>query len=116
VLPPPAAAPVQTQRPVVAAPNVAAPPPPRPVAERDGDIVVPGVVERQVPAPNGDPRSVAERTADIRAWDRCVTRVQSSYESDPTRPQLDTPEDVCSQSLGMANRNAVPDSRSQRRR
>lgn len=102
--------------PPVAASDVAAPPPPRTAPQQDdGEIVVPGVVQRQVPPPNGDPRSVAERAADIRAWDRCVTRVQSAGDGDPTRPQLDTPEEVCSHSLGMASRTAVPDSRQPRR-
>lgn len=111
-LPPPQA----SNAPPVAAANVAAPPPPRVAPPQDdGEVVVPGVVQRQVPPPNGDPRSVAERAADIRSWDRCVTRVQSAGESDPTRPQLDSPEEVCSRSLGMASRTAVPDSRQPRR-
>jgi hypothetical protein len=100
----------------VAAPDVsiATPPPPRPAAP-DGDIVVRGEYEGQVPPPEGDFRSRAQRNEDIRAWDRCVTQVQSSFESDPMRPQLDTPEEYCSRSLGMADRNAVPDSRLRRR-
>lgn len=76
-----------------------------------GDIVVPGQVERQVPAPAGDPRSTAERMADIRAWDRCVMQVQGRGDGDPTRPQLDTPEELCRSELGMASRTAVPASR-----
>lgn len=82
----------------------------------NGDVVVPGSRERQVPAPGGDPRSNAERMQDIRAWDRCVMNVQAAGEADPMRPQLTTPEDYCSQSLGMANRTAVPQSRLERRR
>jgi hypothetical protein len=73
-----------------------------------GDIVVPGQVERQVPAPDGDPRSTAERMADIRAWDRCVMQVQGQASADPMRPQLELPEEVCRNELGMANRTAVP--------
>jgi hypothetical protein len=100
-------------------------PPPAPVAEEeeiqtaslsDDDVVVPGVRERQVQAPNGDPRSNAERMQDIRAWDRCVMSVQGAAEADPLRPQLVTPEDYCSQSLGMAERTSVPQSRLERRR
>lgn len=83
---------------------------------RRGDIVVPAERERQVPVPNGDPRSSAERMQDVRAWDRCVTNVQSAFESDPMRPQLESPEEYCSQSLGMANRNSIPLSRQERRR
>ena len=103
----PAAAPV-------AAPDVSAPAPtPRP-ASSGNDIVVPGEPERQVPPPQGDPRSLGERMEDIRAWDQCVTAVQAAFESDPMRPQLETPEDYCSHSLGMASRNAVPESRRRR--
>lgn len=86
-------------------------------ASRSGDdVVVPGVRERQVPAPGGDPRSNAERMQDIRAWDQCVMRVQGAAEADPLRPQLVTPEDYCSQSLGMANRTSIPQSRLERPR
>lgn len=81
----------------------------------DENVVVPGARERQVPAPGGDPRSNAERMQDIRAWDRCVMRVQSAAEADPMRPQLETPEDYCRESLGMADRMAVPQSRLERR-
>jgi hypothetical protein len=113
-LPPPAPAPVQAQQPSVAAPNVAAPPPPAPrqTASNEGDetVVVRGQIERQVEAPDGDPRTTEERMAHIRAWDRCVMRAQGAAESDPNRVQLDTPEDLCRESLGMANRNAIPTS------
>jgi hypothetical protein len=81
----------------------------------DNGAVVRGQVERQVPAPGGDPRSTAERMQDINAWDRCVTHVQAAYERDPMRPQLQSPEEYCAQSLGMTNREAVPASRSERR-
>lgn len=80
------------------------------------DIIVPGVRERQVQPPRGDPRSTSERMTDIRAWDQCVTRVQAAFESDPMSPQLDSPEEYCSESLGMTNRDAVPLSRTERRR
>ncbi|HRE43860.1 MAG TPA: hypothetical protein PKY87_07795 [Terricaulis sp.] len=103
--------------PQVAAPGVTvnAPPTPNPAEPQrtanGGDIVVPGQQERQVPVPDGDPRSASERMADIRAWDRCVTQVQRRADSDPTRPSFDVPEDVCRSELGMANRNAVPNRR-----
>jgi hypothetical protein len=80
------------------------------------DIVVPGVRERQVRPPPGDARSDAERMEDINAWDRCVTHVQAAYERDPLRPQLTSPEEYCSESLGMANRTAIPLSRQERQR
>ncbi len=82
----------------------------------DNTVVVPGVRERQVQAPDGDPRSNAERMQDIRAWDRCVMRAQAAGEADPLRPQLVMPEDYCRESLGMANRLAVPASRLERQR
>jgi len=106
-------APPQQAAPPVAAANVAAPPaPPPPRRDADDDeIVVPGGVEQQVPAPAGDPRTAAQRMADIRRWDQCVTRVQARAEADPMRPQLEMPEDYCSEALGMTDRLAVPDSR-----
>jgi hypothetical protein len=111
VTPPP------SRLPPVAAPSVAAPVSAPPVTPNPDDdtVVVPGQVERQVRAP-ADPRSASERMQDINAWDRCVTHVQAAFESDPMRPQLDSPEDYCSQSLGMANRTAVPESRRSTRR
>lgn len=116
--PPPAAAPApapqQAPAPNVAAPDVSvATPAPAPQQTQGrsgggGDIVVPGQVERQVPVPDGDPRSTAERMADIRAWDRCVMQVQGQASADPMRPQLEMPEDFCREELGMADRTAVP--------
>lgn len=105
---PPAAAPGAA--PGIVAPGVQAPPAPRPEPPR-GDIVVPGQVERQVTPPAGDPRSAAERATDIRNWDRCVMQAQNMGEADPTRPALDSPEELCSRELGMANRTAVPNAR-----
>ena len=105
--------------PQAAAPDVAAPPPTQPrraQAEPDDTIVVPGQREQQVRPPAGDPRSTAQRMEDVRAWDRCVIAVQSAAESDPMRPELTTPEEYCRQSLGMANRLAVPESRRERQR
>ena len=111
VAPPPSTAVVA---PPVAAPSVAAPAAERPPPRRnDEDIVVPGT-PRQI-TPPGDPRTASERMQDINSWDRCVTHVQAAYESDPMRPQLQTPEEYCAQSLGMANRDAIPISRQSRR-
>ena len=81
----------------------------------DDGAVVRGQIERQVRPPAGDPRSTAERMQDINSWDRCVTHVQAAYERDPMRPQLQSPEEYCAQSLGMTNREAIPESRTQRR-
>lgn len=123
--PTPAPAPATIARPTpTPAPAAAAPAPtPAPANERgtfnpnpqDDEVVVPGQRERQI-TPPGDPRSTSERMEDIRAWDRCVMTVQNAYERDPMRPQLDSPEQYCSRSLGMANRDAVPMSRQERRR
>lgn len=103
------------------APEAAAPAPQAapPVASasqpNDEEVIVPGARERQVRSPDGDPRSNAERMEDIRAWDRCVMRVQAAGSADPLRPQLVMPEEYCRESLGMANRTAVPQSRLERR-
>lgn len=119
--PPPTPAPQRTQAPPAVAPQVTAPPSagPAPTAPRaqasDDDVVVQGQEQTQVPPPAGDPRSNEERRADIRSWDQCVSQVQSAFDSDPMRPQLTTPEEYCSQSLGMADRGSVPVSRRQRR-
>ncbi|MBL8545372.1 MAG: hypothetical protein JNL81_02855 [Hyphomonadaceae bacterium] len=115
--PPPVAAP-PVVAPPVAAPQVTAPPPSQPLRARSDrdDIVVPGQVETQVRPPNGDPRSNEERRADVRSWDQCITQVQGAFDSDPMSPQLTTPEEYCSQSLGMSDRTSVPIGRQQRRR
>jgi len=105
VAPPPPAAPT-----TVAA-NVVAPAPSAPARDaNNGEVIVPGVVHRQVQPPNGDPRSTQERMADIRSWDHCVMHAQN-VQSDPLRPITDTPEDICRQRLGMNDRTSVPDSR-----
>lgn len=113
----PSPEPIPAQTPPVAAPDVRAPTPvaapPRPRSDGD-DIIVPGQAQEQVIAPQGDFRSREQRNEDIRAWDQCVSSVQAVYERDPMRPQLNSPEDYCAQSLGMANREAVPESRLQR--
>jgi hypothetical protein len=85
-------------------------------ARNDEEVIVPGQRERQVPPPDGDPRSTSERMQDIRAWDDCVLRVQAAFERDPMRPALEEPEDYCARSLGMADRLAVPQSRLERLR
>lgn len=119
---PRAPTPAPTPAPAVTRPAPAAAPAPTPNRSgtfnpnpQDDEVVVPGQRERQI-TPPGDPRSTSERMEDIRAWDQCVTRVQSAYERDPMRPQLDSPEQYCARSLGMADRDAVPMSRQERRR
>lgn len=122
--PPAAAAPVETAAPTapapaapVAAPVAAAAPAERPTpATGDEEVIVPGQREQQVRPPNGDPRSVAQRREDVRNWDTCVLEAQGGRESDPTRPDLTSPEDYCSRALGMADRTAVPEWRRESRR
>ncbi len=92
-------------------PARAAAPAPTPTASNDEDVVVRGQVQRQIPPPAGDPRSNSERIEDLRAWDQCVSHAQASFETDPMRPQLDSPEDVCRGALGMASREGVTESR-----
>ncbi len=87
---------------------------PAPRQSDEDEIVIPGQTQRQIPAPDGDPRSRVERREDVRAWDQCVTDVQGAFESDPMGPQLQSPEEACRASLGMAGRGAVPESRRQR--
>lgn len=107
-LPPP---PPETAAPDVASDARVAPATaPQPRAE-DDEIVVRGQARRQTPPPEGDPRSTAERMADVRAWDQCVSRAQAHGEIDPMRPALDTPEELCARVLGMAERFAMPSSR-----
>jgi hypothetical protein len=84
---------------------VEAPPPP----PADDEVVVPGVVEEPVAPPPGDVRSAAQRMRDIRAWDRCVLRMQARTEDQPSRPTLETPEEICSRQLRMSSRTAVPE-------
>lgn len=104
--------PAATAPSAAAAPGVSvAAPAPRPEPADDDDIIVPGQVERQVLPPLGDPRNRLERREDIRAWDECVSHAQAIFEQDPMAPALETPEDVCSRSLGMESREAVPASR-----
>ena len=120
--PPPEAAAAEDAAAPAPAMQAAPPPPPTQTAaaqdagedEDDGAIVVPGQRDVQVPPPGGDPRSVAERMEDVRAWDQCITTSQAAFERDPMRPQLDSPEEVCSRTLGMAGRTAVPISRRER--
>ncbi len=117
VTPAPQLPPVEAPAPpIVAAENVAAPPAAPRQRSRSGEdeIVVPGQTERQSPPPIGDPRNIIERNEDIRAWDRCVMSEQGAFDGDPMSPRLDTPEDLCRRSLGMADRGAIPESRRRR--
>ncbi|MBL8550010.1 MAG: hypothetical protein JNJ73_08480 [Hyphomonadaceae bacterium] len=79
---------------------------PKPYTE--SGISVPGVIDRPVPPPAGDPRTPARRMRDIRSWDKCVLAAQRNADADPLRPQMDTPEDYCRGRLGMASRQSVP--------
>jgi hypothetical protein len=96
--------------PPISAASVAAPPPPQQQADPNADVTVQAPA-RQLEAPRGDSRSVSERREDMQTWDHCVLAVQQTYESDPTEPVLDTPEEVCRRQLGQASRTAVPAAR-----
>lgn len=106
----PAPAPTAPAGPSVAAPGVTVAPVPQPPV-REGDVTVPGQRELPAPSPTNDTRTNEQRMRDIRAWDQCVMRAQGAAESDSNRPQLTSPEEICSRSLGMGSRTAVPDSR-----
>jgi len=131
--PPPAPRPAPVVTAAPAAPVATTPPPQRVEAQppqqladagdqrvsadtAEEQVIARGQRERQVRAPNGDPRSASERMQDIRAWDQCVMRVQNAFEADPMSANLDQPEDVCARSLGMAERTSVPQSRLERGR
>lgn len=78
-------------------------------AEQPGDITVPSPLEEPTPQPPGDPRTTEQRMRDIRAWDRCVSRAQAQQsEARPGQAIMDSPEEICSQSLGMRDRTSVP--------
>lgn len=109
---PRATAPVATSPAASPAPQAAQPTQRITTRPNDNEVVVPGQVQRQVRPPQGDPRTNSERMEDIRAWDRCVIEVQgAAFDNDAMSPQLDTPEDVCRNQLGMADRTAIPISR-----
>ena len=73
-----------------------------------GEVVVPGAITRPVAPVPADPRTSAQRMRDIRSWDRCVMRAQAASDTDPTRFQEDSPEDLCRRSLGMPDRESLP--------
>lgn len=112
--PPPVAsaapAPTAPAGPSIAAPGVTVAPVLQPRV-REGDVTVPGQREIPAPSPTNDTRTNEQRMRDIRAWDQCVMRAQGMAESDSNRPQLTSPEEICSRSLGMGSRTSVPDSR-----
>jgi hypothetical protein len=105
----------QPTPPSAAAPGVSvATPAPRASAAAENDIVVPGQTRRQIPPPGGDPRTMTERRQDVRAWDECVSEAQTAFDSDPMRPQMQSPEETCRSTLGMVDRESVPQSRPRR--
>lgn len=73
-------------------------------------IVVPGTVEREVKLPDGDVRSTRQRMRDRARFDRCVMKVKDRESDSPgANPVGNSPEEYCSQRLGMRDRNAAPD-------
>ena len=92
------------------------PAPPHEPEPDDGSIDVPGALERPVAPPDGDFRTPGQRRSDARAYDRCINKI-SARESDRavSNPVGANPEDYCRERMGMASRNAIPDSRLKRR-
>jgi hypothetical protein len=90
---------------------------PDPVALPKGkdEVTVPGVIEREVKAPDGDPRSARQRARDRARFDRCVMRVNDRESDSPSaNPVSIAPEEYCSQKLGMRDRNSAPDRKARR--
>lgn len=73
--------------------------------EAEDIVIAPN--QKRAESPDGDPRSVAEMREHRIAYDKCVVNVP---EPDMFRPVDTTPEERCSQLLGMRNREAIPDS------
>lgn len=64
-----------------------------------------------------DPRTPTEVARDKAAWDRCVLNAAVKESEDVTSrgaPVGRSPEEICAQSLGMADRGAIPRSRQRR--
>lgn len=77
------------------------------------EVVVPGTVEREVKLPDGDVRSTRQRARDRARFDRCVMRIKDRESDAPgANPVSVSPEEFCSQRLGMRDRNAPPDTAS----
>lgn len=76
------------------------------------EVVVPGTVEREVELPQGDIRSARQRARDRSKFDRCVMRINDRESDSPgANPVAVSPEEYCSQRLGMRDRNSPPDRR-----
>jgi hypothetical protein len=76
------------------------------------EIVVPGTSEKEVELPQGDVRSAFQRSRDRARFDRCVMRASARENDDPgANPVASSPEEYCSQRLGMRDRNSPPDRR-----
>jgi hypothetical protein len=70
------------------------------------DVIIAPQQRRATP-PDGDPRSIGEKRAHQAAYDKCVL---SAKEPDMAHPVDSSPEEYCSQRLGMSDRNSVPNS------
>ncbi|MBL8559370.1 MAG: hypothetical protein JNM47_11655 [Hyphomonadaceae bacterium] len=89
--------------------------PPKEPERDDGSINIPGAIDRPVVAPDGDPRTPDQRRRDARAYDRCINRAAAKQsEIGIANPVAQDPEEYCRSRMGMASRNAVPDSRLKR--
>jgi hypothetical protein len=78
-----------------------------------GDVVTVPAPERPKPAPPPDARSVDERREDRAAWDRCILKAQAREQAATGANPVGnaSPEEICAKALGMARREAIPESR-----
>ncbi len=89
--------------------------PPKETPPDDDTITVPGALDRPLEAPDGDPRTPGQRRSDARAYDRCINKAASRQSDNAVaNPVGADPEEYCRSRMGMANRDAVPDSRLKR--
>lgn len=73
------------------------------------EVIVPGTVQREVKAPEGDVRSTRQRARDRARFDRCVMKINDRDTDSPgANPVGMAPEEYCSQRLGMRDRNSAP--------
>lgn len=70
------------------------------------DVVIAPEAKRATP-PDGDPRSIGEKREQAAAYDKCLLTAKERQMYDPVGS---TPEEYCSRRLGMADRDAIPNS------
>lgn len=81
----------------------------------DDSINIPGAIDRPVAPPDGDPRTPGQRRSDARAYDRCINKAAARQSDNAVaNPVGQDPEEYCRARMGMASRDAIPDSRLKR--